>query len=89
MNTNQSLSPSRSTPLTLEELINLLLHFAESNRGSLDMPVAYTFESVVVSIALEDIYISADGVLMIGDDYQDEFKTGAMRAREDWPESPL
>ncbi len=63
--------------MNVSEMIELLKTFPQ------DAPVAYTYETVVVPIS-DDVYLSADGVVMIGDDYRKEFESGEMLAKRDW-----
>jgi hypothetical protein len=47
-----------------------------------DAPIAYTYETVVCFIWEDDIFISKDGVVLIGDDYRDDFVSGRRSAGE-------
>lgn len=60
--------------MKVSELIELLKKFPQ------DAPAAYTFESVVRVIEPDEVYMSKDGVLLIGDDYKQEFESGEMPA---------
>lgn len=64
--------------MTLWELADYLL----KSGFPYDSPIAFTWETVVEPIEPDMIYLSQDGVVMIGYDYRDEFETGAMSARE-------
>ena len=48
-----------------------------------DAPVAFTWEGVVEPIEKNNIYLSGDGVVMIGSDYRKEFEGGAWSARKE------
>ena len=48
-----------------------------------DSHVAYTFETVVCEIEPDDMFMSKDGVLLIGDDYAEDFQDGTMSAKEE------
>jgi hypothetical protein len=63
--------------MKVSELIQLLKVFPQ------DAPVAYTFESVVCEIEPDEVFMSMDGVLLIGNDYREEFESGKMSARVD------
>lgn len=62
--------------LTVAEFIEYLRSFPQ------DAPIAFTWEGVVELIRADKIFISKDGVVMIGDDYRDEFESGEMSARD-------
>ncbi len=56
--------------MTVKELIKKLQEFDQKAN------VCYTWESVVESIEEEDVYLSFDGVVMIGNEYRIEFISG-------------
>ncbi len=66
-----------ATSLNVSQLIEVLKKFPQ------DAPIAFTWETVVEPIYEDDIYVSKDGVVMIGTDYQDDFSSGAMSARKE------
>lgn len=63
--------------MKVSDLIQLLKVFPQ------DAPVAYTFESVVCVIEPDEVFMSMDGVLLIGDDYRKEFESGEMSAQQE------
>jgi hypothetical protein len=62
--------------MTVAELIELLKTFPQ------DAPIAYTYESVVDVFGKDEIYLSKDGVVIIGSEYREEFESGKWSARK-------
>ena len=62
--------------MKVSEFIELLKEYPQ------EAPICFTWESVVETIDKDEVYISSDGVVMIGSDYKEEFESGKMLARE-------
>ena len=61
--------------MKVSELIELLKKYPQ------DADIAYTFESIVCVIEPDEVFVSKDGVVLIGDDYRKEFESGEMSAK--------
>ena len=62
-------------PLTIADLIRILATFPQ------DAQVAITYESVVDFVDEGAVYLSADGTLLIGEEYKENFISGEMTTR--------
>lgn len=62
--------------MKVSELIELLKQYPQ------DADIAYTYETVVCVIESDEIFISKDGVVLIGNDYRKEFESGEMSAKQ-------
>lgn len=62
--------------MRVSELIELLKTYPQ------EAPICFTWETVVEAIDKDEVYLSSDGVVMIGSDYREEFESGKMLARK-------
>lgn len=61
--------------MKVSEIVELLKRYPQ------EVPICFTWESVVETIDEDDVYLSSDGVVMIGSDFKEEFESGKMLAR--------
>lgn len=61
--------------MKVSELIDLLKTFPQ------DAKIAYTYESTVNAIFPGEVFVSQDGVVLIGSDYREEFESGEISAQ--------